>query len=175
MSIVITAVGDTMIGRTFNQILDNNLLKNVWGNTKKIFDTSHLVFANLETTLSDGNPKNKMPDKVFNYFLKPQYAGILRDIEIDYVSLANNHILDYQNPGAKETQKTLDSLNIHYSGFGKNLHNARRPAIFKIKLIPDISVKYNRIAVFSAADHYKEWQSTPNQPGIWYIHHTEPE
>ncbi len=96
-TIVLIVVGDIMIGRSFNQQFREKPSHNIWGDTKKVLDTGHLVLANLETTLHSGNEKNKIPNKPggFYFHLRPEHAGVLRDVGIDYVSLGNNHILDY--------------------------------------------------------------------------------
>lgn len=178
MSIVLCAVGDIMIGRSFNRLLENNPAANIWGDTKKVFDTCHLVLGNLETTLSDLPESQKIPNKPgnFHFQLKPHLAGVLREIPFDYLSLANNHILDYQLDGLIDTKKTLKSLDINYSGAGRNKQIARRPAIFKIKTIPKgVDSKFNKIAVFSAANHYQKWKATANSPGVYYIHQDNPD
>lgn len=177
MSIVLCVIGDVMIGRSFNKELTNNPGMNIWGDTKTVLDTSHLILANLETTLTS-NISKADKTKQFNFHLDPQHAGILKNIGIDYVNLANNHILDYGTRGLTDTLNTLDNLNIAYSGVGSSISESQQPAVFKIKLIPNTlneDVKYNRIAIFGAADHYSNWLATNTKSGIWYFHHTAPE
>lgn len=197
-TIVLVVVGDIMIGRSFNSLFHEHPGATVWGDTKRVLDTGHLVLANLETTLSEGKSKDKIPNKPggFYYHLRPEYAGVLRDAGIDYVSLANNHILDYKTSGLRETIKTLDTIGISHSGAGLTLTDARRPAIFKIRTIPSggpvernriaarnriATIGRNRIAIFSAADHYLDWAATSansvgakSTAGTWIIHHSDP-
>jgi poly-gamma-glutamate capsule biosynthesis protein CapA/YwtB (metallophosphatase superfamily) len=51
---------------------------------------------------------------------------------IDFVSLANNHILDFQVPGMLETQRTLDAAGIRWAGSGNSLEEAARPAMLQV-------------------------------------------
>lgn len=48
------------------------------------------------------------------------------------MSLANNHILDFKEPGMCETQRTLDSAGIQWAGAGDNLNEAARPAMLQV-------------------------------------------
>ena len=52
---------------------------------------------------------------------------------IDFVSLANNHILDFKEPGMRETQRTLDAAGIRWAGAGANLEEAARPAMLQVR------------------------------------------
>ena len=156
----VSFVGDIMIGRSFNQRLEEDV--DIWGDTTEHLKNSDLVIGNLETTLTDH--KVKLPGKVFNFRLGMKYASILKQIGIDYVSLANNHILDYGIVGAKDTMKVLDSMDIKYSGAGENV---QKPAVFNIR--------GQIIHVYSIADHYRDWNVKEMGVGIWYVDVEKPE
>lgn len=142
--------GDLMIGRMFNEYLEKfPLCANrsnkcyIFGDTKDIIKPDDLFCVNLETTLTDSD--DKYPDKVFNYKLKPNLAGVLNTIGIDYCALANNHILDFKQQGLEDTINTLDKLKIKHSGAGKNYI---KPAFFN----------NGNIAIFSVSDHFLHWK-----------------
>jgi hypothetical protein len=59
----------------------------------------------------------------------PTLIDGLRNAGIDYVSLANNHIRDAGANGIIQTIANLDKRGIAWSGAGKNLAQARRPAM----------------------------------------------
>lgn len=168
-------VGDIMLGRTFNNIFIRDPKFNPWGNTKKLTKSLDFFMGNLETTLSDVH--TKWQPKIFNYQLNPKFAPVLCEAGLDYLSLANNHILDYRNAGMNQTINTLDALKcdhfhsrgIQYSGVGHTLAEASDPAIIS-------SAKLNRpILIYSAADHYDYWQvGNPDSPnkgleGLWLL------
>jgi poly-gamma-glutamate capsule biosynthesis protein CapA/YwtB (metallophosphatase superfamily) len=70
---------------------------------------------NLETPVSD-KPGRKHPNKAFNFRAEPYVAEMIARAGFDYVSLANNHILDFGPDVMSETLKNLDKNGIKYSG-----------------------------------------------------------
>ena len=162
MSTRIHLVGDIMIGRSFNDLFAENPNFNPWGNTTSLFGEDDIVIGNLETTLTSA--ETAWPDKAFNFKLDPIYADTLLIPNFTYLSLANNHILDYRLPGMLETFQTLDNLGIAYGGAGLNLDQAKQPTILysegirRTPEISDLQANY-RIHIISAADHYDYWQA----------------
>jgi poly-gamma-glutamate synthesis protein (capsule biosynthesis protein) len=63
---------------------------------------------------------------------KPDLTRIFTRAGIDFLSLANNHIRDYGEPGVLNTIKTLDRYGIRHAGAGKNVKAAARPAYLKV-------------------------------------------
>jgi poly-gamma-glutamate synthesis protein (capsule biosynthesis protein) len=85
-----------------------------------------LVFVNLETPITNrGAPP---VDKYYLFRLDDYAALSLKNLKIDAVSLANNHILDYGIEGMEDTIDYLNRRGIAYSGAGKNIQEARKPA-----------------------------------------------
>ncbi len=74
-----------------------------------------------------------------------QYAGI------DWVSLANNHILNAGRQGVVQTIAALDKLGIAHSGAGANITAARTPAIFNIDGVKVAVLSYDAISPGEAA------------------------
>lgn len=193
MSIILCAVGDVMIGRSFNETLSSGTKNDIWGDTKRIFDSAHIVIGNLETTLTLCNETtteinttqehttNEGNEGGFYFHLNSEYAGVLRDLPFDYLGIANNHILDYQETGLFQTIDTLNSLGICHSGAGKNRKEARRPCVFKIKTLSasdknlTSEMGVNKIAIFSASDHPENWKATSDSAGLYFINHDNPE
>jgi poly-gamma-glutamate synthesis protein (capsule biosynthesis protein) len=46
--------------------------------------------------------------KAFNFKLHPSHAGVLTELGLSYVSLANNHVLDYEQAGLLETHQVCE-------------------------------------------------------------------
>ena len=65
--------------------------------------------------------------KQFTFRANPRHAGILQELGVDLVSLANNHAYDYGNEALLDTFDTLDSVGIPYVGAGRNLDEALKP------------------------------------------------
>ena len=51
----------------------------------------------------------------------------------DFVSLANNHIMDFGPEALEDTIAVLQEHGVAYAGAGRNLEEARRPALMERK------------------------------------------
>lgn len=83
---------------------------------KSIFQNA-TVIANLEGAILSNQERvqyYKWNDK-FSLYSSPAIFTILRDLNIRFLSLCNNHILDYQQP-IEETLQFLSSKNIQWWG-----------------------------------------------------------
>jgi hypothetical protein len=48
---------------------------------------------------------SKPTPKAFNFKLSPSNADVLQALRLGFVATANNHVLDYGQPGLKETNQ----------------------------------------------------------------------
>lgn len=98
---------------------------------QNLFKKYDLNCINLETTLSNiGNP---IPEKDYNLRCEPFYIDGLISSYINFVILANNHILDYGENSVKETITLLEKYNINYSGIKhENQSDAQKAVIRNI-------------------------------------------
>jgi poly-gamma-glutamate synthesis protein (capsule biosynthesis protein) len=101
-----------------------------------------VAMVNLENPLTRSTLRR--PNKQFNFKADPESVQVLTQGGIDLVNLANNHTMDYEEPGLVETMATLDKAGIKAVGAGRDLKEARRPTI--------IEVKGQRIAYFGYYD-----------------------
>jgi poly-gamma-glutamate capsule biosynthesis protein CapA/YwtB (metallophosphatase superfamily) len=92
----------------------------------KILRLASLNIANLEMSATTHDVK--WPDQVFNYRMHPANISASTAAGITYVSLANNHSLDFRVEGLVETLETLSSSDIHFAGAGRSADEAQRPA-----------------------------------------------
>jgi hypothetical protein len=83
----------------------------------------------------------------FNQSLLPG----LKNAGIDWVSLANNHILNAGRAGVGQTITALDKLGIAHSGAGANITAARAPAMFTIDGVKVAILAYDAISPGEAA------------------------
>lgn len=120
-TISIVAVGDMMLGSAFPSKL--NLPPDDAVNSFKAVDTflkGDIVFGNLEGCfLNSGNSskcKGINPNNCYAFRMPDRYAGIFKTAGFNVLSVANNHVGDFNNKGRKNTAKILDSLQIHYAG-----------------------------------------------------------
>ncbi len=162
-NITIAFTGDVMLGRLVNDyvILGDKPSTYVWGDMLDLLKKADLRIINLENAIaSTGREWSKTP-KVFFYRADPKAIDVLKAANIDYVTLANNHVLDYEEEAFIETLKHLEKNNIPYAGAGRNLSEASKPAFLTTKGI--------KIAVIAFTDNMPEWEATKTKPGVNYI------
>ena len=128
-------VGDIMMGRRFeneNGIITNQGVDALFQPTINILgEAADVTVANLEVPLTDqGYPH---PTKGIVFRSAPENVGGLIRAGIDVVSLANNHILDYMEPGMIQTKNILNEAGIIHSGAGLNSYDAYMPAFKTVK------------------------------------------
>lgn len=81
--------------------------------TVEYFSDDDFTFANLECCLTDSN--NPVA-KTFTFKADASYAKIMSEGSVEFVTLANNHILDYGDEGVSDTKAALDAEGIAYVG-----------------------------------------------------------
>lgn len=189
-------IGDVMLGRLIDQLfpthsdepsqariidhlrtsrpsLRHYSPESPWGNTLNILRLASLNIANLETSVTTHDVK--WPDKVFNYRMHPANISALTAAGITYVSLANNHTLDFSVEGLVETVATLSSHHIHFAGAGRSADEAQRPANVPLTLWSGFESRRSRhsVDIFSASDHPRDWSSVPSFHLIDYTSQTK--
>jgi poly-gamma-glutamate capsule biosynthesis protein CapA/YwtB (metallophosphatase superfamily) len=95
---------------------------------KQIFSSVDFRIINQESTITENNPKNKILKT--GPHLRSSVETILpylKQLKVDMVTLANNHILDYGAKGLSDTFKTLLENQISHVGAGNSLHDAKKP------------------------------------------------
>jgi poly-gamma-glutamate synthesis protein (capsule biosynthesis protein) len=157
-NITIGFAGDTMLGRLVNETIESHGYDYPWGNTLPLIKNPDLRIINLETTLT--THKKAVP-KAFNFRASPDRVRTLQEAHIDIVNLANNHILDFDIKGMRETLKTLDKVNIKHVGAGENSEQAQKAVIIKKN---DIT-----IGVIGYTDNEPGWEAEHGKPGVNYI------
>ncbi|KAI7835566.1 hypothetical protein COHA_010545 [Chlorella ohadii] len=168
-NLALVILGDCMLGRIVDESLTAlpRQLSGVWGDTLPLLQggmadaaagEEQLVAANLECAVTAEEEKDE--ERAFNFKLHPSNLPALKAACIDFVSLANNHCLDFKQAGLAEMQRALAAAGIAYAGVGRPAQ-AAGPAILERAGL--------RLAFFSYADHFSEWAATEQRPGINYI------
>ena len=133
----------------------------VWGDALTEFEKENinLRIINLETSITSNE---EFEPKGINYKLNPKNIEVLKTFKVDIVCLANNHILDYKEKGLLDTLETLEKVNILYCGAGKDINEAKKPAI---KDFLDYRVLVFNYAHISSGTPIN-WKAENNKPGI---------
>ena len=120
-TIVIIGVGDIMLGTNYPEagFLPPNDGLDLLSPVDSILRDAHLTFGNLEGVLLDGegHPKQcKDPASCYVFRSPEHYAAYLMDAGFDVLSVANNHVGDFGEPGRMATRRVLDSLGLYNAG-----------------------------------------------------------
>jgi len=130
--IKLSAVGDVLLhGRVYGGLnkKENFILEKQMSKVKKHIKSSDLAIANLETPIAgidyglSGFPRFNAPEEI----------GIaLKNLGIDIVSLANNHVLDQGVNGLYKTIENLEKIGLPYDGAFKSLEDSETLRVFNI-------------------------------------------
>lgn len=161
----IVMLGDVMLGRLVDEALSSMPEHSaIWGDTLPFLrggmsgdPATQLNTANLECAVTD---HQRPAPKTFNFKLSTSNVGVLNDANIRFVSLANNHSLDYFEQGLVESVQVLTDNGIACAGVG-TADEAAKPAI--------VEHGGTKVAFLCYSDHYEEWRATPIYRGINYI------
>lgn len=119
-AITMSATGDIVMGMAPNGLPPNN--------GKGFFDPvrdllrADFQMGNLEQVITEDTGVGKCPASsagrtCFAFRTPPAFGQNLRDGGFNLVTMANNHAYDFGEVGYKNTQQTLDSLGIKYTGW----------------------------------------------------------
>lgn len=123
--ITLTFGGDCVLGSDFRQegkpesfdtMIKARGMAWPFSGIRHIFAQDDITLVNLEVVLQEDTRGYKK--RMHNFRGLPEYANILRLGSVESVNLANNHHIDFQNPGRKSTVKALEKAGIRYSGYG---------------------------------------------------------
>ncbi len=134
----------------------------IWGDALHEFEQAapHVRIINLETSVTtseDWAPKG------INYRMHPANVPCITAAGIDCCVLANNHVLDFGESGLAQTLDTLRKADIETAGAGRNLAEARTPAVIEVS-------GQACIIVFSFGSTTsgipRDWAATDEDPGV---------
>ena len=84
-----------------------------FANTVQFLRDDYLTIANLECALSD---RKYSSIEQFSFLGKAAYANILSEGSVEFVTLANNHTLDFGQEAYNDTAASLDAVGVAYAG-----------------------------------------------------------
>ena len=150
-------VGDLMLGRSVaDRWADADDPAGVWGSTLPRLRELDGLVGNLECCVSDRG--ERWPDKVYYFRSPPSFAvPALEAAGASFVSLANNHVLDYREPALRDTRRHLADAGVARAGAGIDVDAALEPATFEAG---DLTV-----AAFGLTDQSTAFAATAADPG----------
>ncbi len=117
----IIAVGDV----SFRGPNEETPQADLFDSVSPILKNADLSMANLESPLVDN--EQPVPNKC-TLRGTVGWARIIRNSGIHFVSLANNHMMDYGVAGLQSTIDACAEAGLYFAGAGENIREASRPA-----------------------------------------------
>jgi len=123
---------------------------------EEVFASANYRIVNLEAPLTDNDHKNRILKTGPHLCSSTEtMLSYLKQLKVDLVTLANNHIYDYGNTGLEDTLQTCQKNNIATVGAGLTLKQARATSYREIN--------GRTLAVVNFAEN--EWCNANNERG----------
>jgi poly-gamma-glutamate capsule biosynthesis protein CapA/YwtB (metallophosphatase superfamily) len=126
---MLALAGDVMLGRGVNETVEAAHADKPWGDVLPLLLEADVRMVNLECAITQHNRPWSRTAKVFHFRADPKAVQVLKAAHIDAVSLANNHVLDFEERGLLDTLHHLSKAGIAFAGAGNDADEAGRPAI----------------------------------------------
>ena len=162
--LTLALTGDVMLGRLVNDRLKTMQPEQVWGDVLPHLAQADLRIVNLEFALTTHLQPWTRTEKMFHFRADPDAVRVLQAAHIDACALANNHILDYEEQGLRDTLSVLNKAGIRYAGAGTNAKEAAAPAMLEVH-----GVKPCRVALLSFTDNEPDFAASAEHPGTNYL------
>ena len=143
--LVIFAGGDVSFGRAVGQRVLRDASFDPFDDLRPLLAQGDISFANLESPLSDQNGETQHPVHRLVFVGPPSAAPLIARAPFHVVSLANNHVWDYQERGFLDTLEALEAAGVKYAGASRRKGEQFRPAVLEAR---------GRSIALLAATHY---------------------
>ncbi|MGE0736585.1 MAG: CapA family protein [Alphaproteobacteria bacterium] len=154
-------VGDVMLGRGVSRRLRKGLAAEIWGDVLPLLHGADGTFANLECPITRQRFYRQYGIKTYHFRADPRAVDALHKANVRFVSLANNHMLDFGIRGLHDTLRALDGAKIAHAGAGETALDADRPVIFDVSGL--------KIGALSATDNLPEFAARTKRPGTNFM------
>ncbi len=118
--IILMAVGDIMLDRGVKYMIDkygNGDFNFIFADIKKELSKADILFGNLEGPISS---RGLRVGSIYSFRFSPTSTLALKNVGFDVVSIANNHMFDYQAVALGDTMINLQKAGIDFVGAGNN-------------------------------------------------------
>jgi poly-gamma-glutamate capsule biosynthesis protein CapA/YwtB (metallophosphatase superfamily) len=153
-TVTLALVGDLLPAAKVLELMKKNGYDYPFREVKSLLEAADIAAGNLETPITTrGTPAE---DKQYVFRGIPETIPALKDAGFDYLSLANNHTLDYGWQGLSDTMDYLDDAKLQHAGSGNDDKEAFTPAYIESKgmtvgfvsvtrVVPEMSWKADRL------------------------------
>jgi len=168
----LSAVGDVSLARKIRVYMDERGEDYPFRATASDLAETDLTFINLEAALStQGTP---VPGKGIWLRGRPESAQVLRQVGVDLINLANNHILDYDRPSLLETTEVLARQGFLCMGWGNDDRESRSPLLVDCRGRRLGFLGYTEYAdIFWHWDYQQTFEAKPGLAGVAQLRETD--
>jgi poly-gamma-glutamate capsule biosynthesis protein CapA/YwtB (metallophosphatase superfamily) len=136
----------------------------LWGDTVPLLEAADLRIINLESPLTYyERPWTRTP-KYPHFRAPPSAIETLLAARIDACSLANNHIVDFEEQGLLDTIEHLDDAGIRHAGAGRDREEASAPAVLSVP-----GERRQRVGLLAFTDNMPPFAAGDDRPGTNYL------
>ncbi len=116
---------DTWYNMTYLVEQENGIYDCIGESLLERMQSADLFCVNSEFAFTDGG--TALNGKAYTFRAQTSNISIYETMGVDLVTLANNHVYDYDAEGLTDTLATLDDAGIAHVGAGENLEEACEP------------------------------------------------
>ncbi len=157
-SLTIALTGDILLAsKVFDQIQKNGV-NYPWEKVKDTLTAADFAAGNLECAIATSGSPQK--GKAFTFRADPIVLEGVKWAGMDALTLANNHILDFNRTALAETLSYLEKYDLKYTGAGWNKKDASRPIIFEKDGLKAGILAYSRVIPTT------EWLAAEDRSGV---------
>lgn len=157
----IVLLGDVMLGRGVDAVWRGGRpAESFWGSALPVLRAADGVLANLECALTTHAEPWTATPKVFHFRASPDATAILAAANIRWVSLANNHSMDFGATGLVDTLAHLDAAGIAHAGAGRSRAEAMAPSLVTLGAV--------RVGLIALTDNEPPFAAGEARPGTWH-------
>jgi len=160
--IIFMAVGDMMFDRGVKTMVTKYGKADFafsFAQIKDFLSQADILFGNLEGPISE---RGKKVGSIYSFRFARAIVETLKTIGFDVLSLANNHMLDYQTIALEDTMNALQNAGIDYVGAGFNTEQA-----FALKIKEQQGTKIGFLAFENLGP--ATWQAGEHKTGMAWI------
>lgn len=152
-TVSLALVGDILPAARVLELMKINGFDYPFREAKAILEAADITAGNLEAPITTRGTPAK--DKQYVFRGSSDAVPALKEAGFDFLSLANNHTLDYGWQGLSDTMDVLDDAELQHAGSGNDDREAFTPAYIESKgitvgfvsvtrVVPDVSWKADR-------------------------------
>lgn len=133
-----------------------------------IMKQSDIMMLNNEFPYSYGGSPTE--GKTYTFRADPATVSYLNDMDVDLVSLANNHAYDFGEQAFLDTLTTLDGAGIPYVGAGHDIDEASAPVYY---IVNNLKIGFLSATQIEKGDSPDTKGATESRPGVFRCWHNQ--